>query len=196
MGMGREIEDQMKLETWTKVARKMVEEAGHFIIPLRWVYAYKLDEQGYVTRFKARLVVRGDQQPEDNEDTYAATLRARTFRVLMALCCLEDLETEQYDMPPGYLEPGLCLKLLKGLYGLRIAPRLWFEELSGFFKKLGAQQLVEDACVMTYKGVIIFFFVDDIVMMYPKEKKAEWEELHAAIMKEYTINHMGNFAGS
>ncbi|XP_044716390.1 reverse transcriptase (RNA-dependent DNA polymerase) domain-containing protein [Hirsutella rhossiliensis] len=146
MGMGREIEDQMKLETWTKVARKMVEEAGHFIIPLRWVYAYKLDEQGYVTRFKARLVVRGDQQPEDNEDTYAATLRARTFRVLMALCCLEDLETEQYDvktaflynklkhaiycqMPPGYLEPGLCLKLLKGLYGLRIAPRLWFEEL-------------------------------------------------------------------
>ncbi|KAM4060709.1 reverse transcriptase (RNA-dependent DNA polymerase) [Hirsutella rhossiliensis] len=140
MGMGREIEDQMKLETWTKVARKMVEEAGHFIIPLRWVYAYKLDEQGYVTRFKARLVVRGDQQPEDNEDTYAATLRARTFRVLMALCCLEDLETEQYDvktaflynklkhaiycqMPPGYLEPGLCLKLLKDYTG--------FESLQG-----------------------------------------------------------------
>ncbi|KAM4063252.1 hypothetical protein HRG_013827 [Hirsutella rhossiliensis] len=55
MGMGREIEDQMKLETWTKVARKMVEEAGHFIIPLRWVYAYKLDEQGYVTALKPDL---------------------------------------------------------------------------------------------------------------------------------------------
>ncbi|KAM4061197.1 Integrase, catalytic core [Hirsutella rhossiliensis] len=62
MGMGREIEDQMKLETWTKVARKMVEEAGHFIIPLRWVYAYKLDEQGYVTRFKARLVDRAQKK--------------------------------------------------------------------------------------------------------------------------------------
>ena len=32
----------------------------HQIIPMRWVFAYKSDESGYLTRFKARLCVRGD----------------------------------------------------------------------------------------------------------------------------------------
>jgi hypothetical protein len=32
----------------------------HQFINMRWVFAYKLDELGYLTRFKARLCVRGD----------------------------------------------------------------------------------------------------------------------------------------
>ena len=32
----------------------------HQLIPMRWVFAYKSDESGYLTRFKARLCVRGD----------------------------------------------------------------------------------------------------------------------------------------
>jgi hypothetical protein len=40
---------------------------------LMWVFTYKFDEDRYLYRFKARLVVRGDlQQPY--ADTYAATL--------------------------------------------------------------------------------------------------------------------------
>ncbi|KAM4058343.1 reverse transcriptase (RNA-dependent DNA polymerase) [Hirsutella rhossiliensis] len=100
-GMTAEIRDQEKLCTWVKFLKK--DAADQFLIPMRWVFAYKLDPQGYVIRFKARLVVRGDQQPEDDEDTYAATLRARTFRLMMALCCLEDLETEQYDVKTAFL---------------------------------------------------------------------------------------------
>jgi hypothetical protein len=49
-----------------------------------WVFTYKFNEDGYLYRFKARLVVRGDlQQPYG--DTYAATLAARTFRALVAI---------------------------------------------------------------------------------------------------------------
>ena len=47
-------------------------------IPLMWVFAYKFDEDGYLLRYKARLVVRGDLQ-EQYGDTYAATLAARLF---------------------------------------------------------------------------------------------------------------------
>jgi hypothetical protein len=32
------------------------------ILPLMWVFTYKFDEDGYLTKFKARLVVRGDLQ--------------------------------------------------------------------------------------------------------------------------------------
>jgi len=61
------------------------------VIPLKWVFKYKLDEHGYLVKFKARLVVRGDLHTTANE-TYAATLAARTFRALMALAAAFNLE--------------------------------------------------------------------------------------------------------
>ena len=44
-----------------------------------WVFDYKFDEDGYLLKYKARLVVRGDLQ-EQYGDTYAATLAARLFK--------------------------------------------------------------------------------------------------------------------
>jgi hypothetical protein len=38
----------------------------HQLILMRWVFAYKSDESGYLTRFKARLCVRGDTQIPDD----------------------------------------------------------------------------------------------------------------------------------
>ena len=38
-------------------------EAEGFIIPTHWVFIYKFDKEGYLVKFKARLVVRGDLQP-------------------------------------------------------------------------------------------------------------------------------------
>jgi hypothetical protein len=55
------------------------------IIPLKWVFTYKNDSDGYLTKYKARIVVRGDLQDADPQDVYAATLASKVFRVLMAL---------------------------------------------------------------------------------------------------------------
>jgi hypothetical protein len=60
-------------------------------VPLMWVFTYKFDEDGYLLKYKARLVVRGDLQ-EQYGDTYAATLAARLFRALMALTCAFSLK--------------------------------------------------------------------------------------------------------
>ena len=43
-----------------------------------WVFTYKFNEDGYLLKYKARLVVCGDLQ-EKYGDTYAATLAARLF---------------------------------------------------------------------------------------------------------------------
>jgi hypothetical protein len=53
-------------------------------LPLKWVFSYKFDEDSYLYKFKARLVVRGDLQHEYG-DIYAATLAARVFRLLIAI---------------------------------------------------------------------------------------------------------------
>jgi hypothetical protein len=54
-------------------------------LPLIWVFTYKFDTDGYLIKFKARLCVRGDLQPLNHQDNYAATLAARTLRALMAI---------------------------------------------------------------------------------------------------------------
>jgi hypothetical protein len=59
-------------------------------------------DNGYLLKYKARLVVRGDLQ-EQYSDTYAATLAARLFRALMALTCAFSLKAMQYDVPNAFL---------------------------------------------------------------------------------------------
>jgi hypothetical protein len=75
-------------------------------VPLMWVFTYKFDEDGYLLKYKARLVVRGDLQ-EQYGDTYAATLAARLFRALMALACAFNLKAIQYDVPNAFLNATL-----------------------------------------------------------------------------------------
>ena len=66
-------------------------------LPLKWVFTYKYDTDGYLERFKARICVRGDLQPFSDNDNYAATLAAKVFRSLMAITTRFDLEAVQMD---------------------------------------------------------------------------------------------------
>jgi hypothetical protein len=71
-----------------------------------WVFTYKFNKDGYLLKYKARLVVRGDLQ-EQYSDTYAATLAARLFRALMTLACAFNLKAIQYDVPNAFLNATL-----------------------------------------------------------------------------------------
>jgi hypothetical protein len=62
------------------------------LVPLIWVYANKFDKDRFLTNFKARLVARGDLYKTE-EETYAATLAAQTFRAITTLIAAFDLET-------------------------------------------------------------------------------------------------------
>jgi hypothetical protein len=35
------------------------DSAKGFVIPTKWVFTYKFDEEGYLVKYKARIVVRG-----------------------------------------------------------------------------------------------------------------------------------------
>jgi Reverse transcriptase (RNA-dependent DNA polymerase) len=152
-------------------------------LPLTWVFKYKYDKHGFLTKFKARICVRGDLQPPSEKDTYAATLAAKSFRILMALAARWDLQLKQLDavnafpnspldeevyieLPDGFKQPGMIGRLLRALYGLRRSPLLWQRLLSTTLTDLGLKCALEEPCLFVNDWLIVFFFVDDIVYMY------------------------------
>ena len=153
-------------------------------LPTQWVYTYKFKEDGYLSAFKARLVVRGDLQRPPADDTYAATLAIRAFRALVAIANTFDLEMKQYDVLTAFLNAKLdrelyttiprgirhtkavILLVCKALYGLRESPRYWLDELTTTLKALGLKPAPGFPGVYTSDRLILFAYVDDIVMAY------------------------------
>ena len=61
------------------------------ILPLKWVFKYKFDSDGYLQKLKARLYVHKDLQIT-KEKTYAATLTAQIFHTLIAIAAAFNLK--------------------------------------------------------------------------------------------------------
>nr|GEW49146.1 retrovirus-related Pol polyprotein from transposon TNT 1-94 [Tanacetum cinerariifolium] len=116
------------------------------IIGTKWVYRNKLDENGIVTRNKARLVAQGYNQQEqiDYDKTYAPVARLESIIVLLAYACALDFKLYQMDVksallsgfineevyvakPLGFIDfakPNYTYKLKKALYGLKQPQKL------------------------------------------------------------------------
>ena len=74
--------------------------------------------------------------------------------------------------PEGFEEDSTsCLRLLRALYGLRRSPLLWLQELTAALIDLGLRNIPGEPCLFTNDdGVILFFYVDDIVLLYHPTK--------------------------
>jgi hypothetical protein len=170
-----------------------------------WVYTYKLDKDHRLIKCKARLVVQGDQQRNiTSQDTYAATLASQSFCTLMAIAAEHNLELKQYDvtnafihatmdrvvymrMPHGYQKPGTILRVNKALYGLRISLLLWQKEFTSTLKTLGFRSVLHEPCCMIRDGIIIFFYVDDIILAYALSTEQEDQQAIKQLQERYTI---------
>ncbi|GKA39355.1 retrovirus-related pol polyprotein from transposon TNT 1-94 [Tanacetum coccineum] len=124
------------------------------IIGTKWVFKNKLDENGIVSRNKARLVAQGYNQHEgiDFDETYAPVARLESIRILLAYACAHDFKLFQMDVksaflngfineevyvaqPPGLVDfkkPNHVFKLKKALYGLKKHPKLVMIDLNPF----------------------------------------------------------------
>ena len=74
------------------------------IIGTKWVFRNKLDENGVVTRNKARLVAQGYNQQEgiDYDETYAPAARLESIRILLACACFLYFKLYQMDMKSAF----------------------------------------------------------------------------------------------
>jgi len=203
------IETEYSNQARLKVFREVPEaEAEGRILDLMWVFDYKYSEEGFLERFKARLVVRGDQMWWGHGDTYAATLASKSFRLLLAIIAFFDLEAEQLDVvsaflhsdlkekvyarhPPGFYRHGRCLLILRALYGLPQSPRLWYHTFVEMLESLGLKRVPEEPCIMANDWLLVFFFVDDAVMIYRPEDRARAQAFKEALMARFKIKEIG-----
>ncbi|GJS11007.1 retrovirus-related pol polyprotein from transposon TNT 1-94 [Tanacetum coccineum] len=94
------IVDDYSMYTWTRFLKDKTEAFDQFeifipqprnmkIIGTKWVFRNKLDENGIVSRNKARLVAQGYDQQEgiDYDETYVPVARLKSIRILLAYAC-------------------------------------------------------------------------------------------------------------
>src|SRR5436190_10428441 len=98
-------------------------------LSLMWVFTYKFDQDGYLIKYKTRLVAKGDLQ-YTIEDIYTTTLTTQIFRAIIAIIVAFDLETRQYnavnafanallpnpitcECAEGYNKPRFILRILQ-----------------------------------------------------------------------------------
>jgi hypothetical protein len=184
-------------------------EAKSKPLPLTWVFKYKYNKHGFLTKFKARVCVRGDLQPPSEKETYAATLAAKSFRILMALAARWDLQLKQLDavnafpnspldeevyieLPDGFKQPGMIGRLLRALYGLRRSPLLWQKLLSTTLTDLGLKCVPEEPCLFVNDWLIVFFFVDDIVYMFRDSDKDRANKFCQQLTRKFKMRDLGN----
>ncbi|GJV11425.1 retrovirus-related pol polyprotein from transposon TNT 1-94 [Tanacetum coccineum] len=159
------------------------------IIGTKWVFRNKLDENGVVSRNKARLVAQGYNQQEgiDYDETYAPVARLESIRILLAYACALDFKIFQINVksaflngfinkevyvaqPPGFIDfekPDHVYKLKKALYGLKQAPKAWYDRLKALLIKHEYKMGMVDNTLFTKKKssnlIIVQIYVDDII---------------------------------
>ena len=146
--------------TWKVVPRP----EGRKVVSSKWVYRIKYNADGNISRYKARLVARGYTQVfgVDYTETFAPVTRVETLRLLFAMAVQRDWEIRQIDVKTAYLygeleeeiymEPpegsdvpeGHVYQLIKAIYGLKQAGRLWYQKLQETMGKFGLIQVPSD----------------------------------------------------
>nr|ABN08974.1 gag-pol polyprotein, putative [Medicago truncatula] len=183
--MQEELNQFKRSEVWELVPRPN----DINVIGTKWIYKNKSDENGIITRNKARLVAQGYTQVErlDFDETFAPVARLESIRLLLGVACILKFKLFQMDVksaflngylheevfveqPKGFIDPNFpdhVYKLKKALYGLKQAPRAWYERLTEFLINQGYKKGGTDKTLFVKKehgGVMIAqIYVDDIV---------------------------------
>ncbi|GJS51153.1 retrovirus-related pol polyprotein from transposon TNT 1-94 [Tanacetum coccineum] len=158
-------------------------------IGTKWVFRNKLDENGVVSRNKARLVAQGNNQQEgiDYDEIYAPVARLESIRILLAYACALDFKLFQMDVKSAFLnsfineevymeqpsrfidfiKPNHVYRLKKALYGLKQALKAWYNRLKAFLIKHDYTIGMVDNTLFTKKKdsnlIIVQIYVDDII---------------------------------
>ncbi|GKB19681.1 retrovirus-related pol polyprotein from transposon TNT 1-94, partial [Tanacetum coccineum] len=183
------IQDELDQFARLKVWRLVPRPEGKTIIKTKWIFKNKKDESSLVIRNKARLVAVGYCQQEgiDYDETFAPVARIEAIHLFLAYAAHKDFTVFQMDVkmvflngiikeevyvgqPPGFVSkqyPDHVYALDKALYGLKKAPRAWYDVLLKFLIDSGFQKgSIDTTLFIKKKGkhiTLIQIYVDDII---------------------------------
>jgi hypothetical protein len=150
VAMQEELNNFKRNKVWT-----LVERPKQNVVGTKWVFHNKQDEDGVVTRNKARLVAKDYSKVKglDFDETFALIARLESISILLTYATHNDFKLYQMDVKSAFLNgsikeevyveqspdfeseeyPNHIYKLHKALYGLKQAPRAWYECLISDF---------------------------------------------------------------
>ena len=74
------------------------------------------------------------------------------------------------------------MKLLIALYGLKILLLLWYKELTSTLIKFGLKPVLGTNCLYTDGQLIVFFYVDNIAVLFAKKDLLRLKEFKAKLL--------------
>ncbi|KAE8684446.1 hypothetical protein F3Y22_tig00111129pilonHSYRG00030 [Hibiscus syriacus] len=183
----------------------------------KWLFKVNNKPDGSIDIFKVRMVVKGYSKMvgRDFSETFSPFVRASTLRTVLNLAVMKNWPLRQIDInnaflngklteeiymrqPPGFEQKSedgkeLVCCLRNTLYGLRQAPRAWFETLRKFLvESLGF--IVSKADSYLFIGnsicsqVLLMVYIDDIVITGSQE--IEVDVIVQAINKELSLKDL------
>jgi hypothetical protein len=171
-------------------------------------------------RYKARLIARGFSQVyrQDYFKTYAPVAHLASIRTLLALAAKYQLEIQQINvktaflykdlnkkiyikLPKGYNNNNtLVCKLVKSIYGLKQALKVWYKVINAFFKRQRFAKSTYDLAVYIQRDLpgsedaglpplIVVIYIDNLVIIRPKITQIE--QLKKALKQTFDITDLG-----
>ena len=158
-------------------------------IGTKWVFKIKRKASGSIEKFKARLVAKGFKQKYgiDYTETFSPVVKYVTLRMVIAITKYFDWTLDQLDVVTAFLYGVMkekvfcnipegvemdgdfdCLELVKAIYGLKQASRVWNETFDDFVCSIGFQVSAFDPClyIKMVDGhcVLVLVYVDDVLV--------------------------------
>jgi hypothetical protein len=185
------------------------------MVPSKWIFKNKLNEQGQVVRNKERLVCKGYAQIEGMyfDETFALVARLEAIRMFLAYACHKRFKVYQVDVKSSFLNgdlseevymeqpegfelsdnPDLVCKLKKDLYGLKQAPRAWYHRLDTYLKDKGFKnETVDNNLYIKIEDndlLIILVYVDEIIFRCNKDSLVQW--FSSSMESEFEMSMIG-----
>ena len=212
---GCAVDDELNAFDKNKVYRIVEKPLNEEILFPNWVMEVKWDG-----RHKARLTANGKRQRkgEHYNASFAATLNLAVMRIAIIVMLMLKMRFEQYDVPnaflnspidrPVYMYPPKGFKMPKGkedhvwellkcLYGLKQASRMWRSTFHDFLvDDLGMKQVHVETCVyIARRGectMIIIVYVDDFILACNSN---EWyDEVENKLINKFNVKKMGKIS--
>ncbi|KAI0995966.1 hypothetical protein K3495_g12215 [Podosphaera aphanis] len=172
----------------------------------KWVFKEKYLANGDIEKYKARCTAKGFTQREgiDYHEIFAPTPRAETGRIILLLAHQLGWHRTQGDVPTAFLNPdlkidlfmelpkgyekvGYIIRLCKGLYGLKQAAALWYDDVKSTLAQLGSFPTISDICLYTNKekDLFVIMHVVDFQVISPHQSKID--QLMKALHHKYNL---------
>ncbi len=192
---------------------------GRKSLPSMAISTIKYDSNNKPKRAKYRIVVLGnlDYHQWSKESMAAPVMSQLELRLLTSLAVFHKTPLKNCDIKQAFVQstlptteeyyvrppvgcprsaPGTYWKLLRSLYGLRRAPKLWYEKLSSHLKHMGLRSCDNSPCLFIgslVEGaapIYVGIYVDDIIYFSPDSAvESKFEQLWMGISHRY--HHRG-----